>query len=716
MPPGTDGEWSAPVKFPVPNQTLKDPTGKSVLDDRGLFVLHAVVLKTGKVLCFCGHVEFSYYAPTSYVFDPDNPSTMLTPIDFPAGMDLFCCHYVTIPDGRVLVVGGSDMDFSHHGSVGAKNVVIFDPDTSSWSKAMDGATPVELLQGRWYPTAVLLPDGRVFVSSGRPEHNGGKIADKVEILTSPTWKTTELTGASMQLPIYPGLHLAPNGKIYFTHTTWGQEINDPETMAIEVTAGATSASWTQFPGDRPAQPRREEGMSVMLPPAQDGKILVIGGSQAENAAGVAIMNGGTPAGQAPPQAFRKIHAASDPFSAEILDTTVNPPTWSAAPGAPMPFGRTNGHCVILPDATVFICGGHDSYKWFASTDTPPTNPSLTAQIFKPGTGFTTVAAAAKPRMYHSVALLMPDGRVMTAGGANPNSHEPVIAWPAGWDPQLRYGVNSIAENDKTFEFYKPPYFFNGARPKIDDVLVNGTSVRRIDYGTAFKIKTMQAATIDKVALTRPNAPTHHTDTEQRYVALTFTKGTNELDVTMINDAKIAPPGFYMLWIVATGVPNGLPCERAVFVSLPIPPIPSPPAPPPSHKCFVATAALGSEEHPSVIHLRALRDEISAASALGRTFIAVVNGVYESFSPRLAGYLERHAVPRRAVRDVVVRPVAGIVAATDRLTRPLPPSVRNATRVALLTIEGLLGIAALPVIAAVTAVRAVIEALSGERHA
>jgi len=164
------------------------------------------------------------------------------------------------------------------------------------------------------------------------------------------------------------------------------------------------------------------------------------------------------------------------------------------------------------------------------------------------------------------------------------------------------------------------------------------------------------------------------------------------------------------------VPNGLPCERAVFVSLPIPPIPSPPAPPPSHKCFVATAALGSEEHPSVIHLRALRDEISAASALGRTFIAVVNGVYESFSPRLAGYLERHAVPRRAVRDVVVRPVAGIVAATDRLTRPLPPSVRNATRVALLTIEGLLGIAALPVIAAVTAVRAVIEALSGERHA
>jgi hypothetical protein len=172
----------------------------------------------------------------------------------------------------------------------------------------------------------------------------------------------------------------------------------------------------------------------------------------------------------------------------------------------------------------------------------------------------------------------------------------------------------------------------------------------------------------------------------------------------------------MLWIVATGSPNGLPCERAVFVSLPIPPIPSPPAPPPKKKCFVATATLGSEDHPSVVHLRALREEISAASALGRTFINVVNRVYESFSPRLACYLENHAIPRRAMRDSVVRPVAAIVAATDRLTRMLPPSARNTARVALLTIEGLLGIAALPLVAAAAGVRIVIEALLGERHA
>jgi hypothetical protein len=710
-PPSAAGEWSAPVDFPVPNPTLNDGLGHTLVDNRGLFVLHAVVLKTGKVLCFCGHVEASFYAPKSYLFDPNNPTTQLVPIDFPTGMDLFCCHYVTIPDGRVLVVGGSDTDFSHHGSVGAKNVAIFDPDTSLWSEAMVGGNPVRLLQGRWYPTAVLLPDGRVFVASGRPEHNGGTIADKVEILTPPNWDTTELSGATMQLPIYPGLHLAPNGKIYFTHTTWGQEIVDPETMAIEVTTGSTSASWTTFAGNRPAQPRREEGMSVLLPPAQAGKILLIGGSQAENAAGVPIMNGGTPAGAAPPSAFAKIHATTDPFSAEILDTTVNPPTWSAAPGAPMAFGRTNGHCVILPDATVLICGGHDSYKWKSTSFVPPTNPSLTAEIFKPGSGFTQVAAMARPRMYHSVALLLRDGRVMTAGGADANRSEPVLPWPAGWDPARKYGAG-MAINDKSFEFYKPPYFFNGARPTIQDITINGTSTRQIDYGKPFKIKTAQAATIDKVALTRPNAPTHHTDSEQRYVALTFTRGTNELDVTMVNDAKIAPPGFYMLWIVATGSPNGLPCELAEFINIPAPPLPARP----HCGCLVATATLGSPDHPSVIQLTALREDIAATSALGRGFIAIVNRVYASFSPQLAGYLEQRPVPRRAVRDCVVRPVAAIVAATERATRRLPPRPRNAARVGLLAIEGVLGVIALPLFATAVAVRAAIGAARGARDA
>src|SRR5437773_7334838 len=121
MPPSTDGQWSGTTAFPIPNPTLLDGFGHSLVDTRGLFVLHAAILHTGKVLVFCGHVESAFYAPLSYVFDPKNPATILTPITFPAGMDLFCCHYVQIPDGRILVIGGSDKDFQHHSSVGAKN-------------------------------------------------------------------------------------------------------------------------------------------------------------------------------------------------------------------------------------------------------------------------------------------------------------------------------------------------------------------------------------------------------------------------------------------------------------------------------------------------------------------------------------------------------------------------------------------------------------------
>lgn len=73
---------------------------------------------------------------------------------------------------------------------------------------------------------------------------------------------------------------------------------------------------------------------------------------------------------------------------------------------------------------------------------------------------------------------------------------------------------------------------------------------------------MSPAAGARVAIMRPGAPTHHTDTEQRYVRLTFTTGTNELNVTMESDSRRAPPGFYMLWIVDS---SKRPCKLAKFI-------------------------------------------------------------------------------------------------------------------------------------------------------
>lgn len=598
MPLNTDGRWStSATTFPVPTPTLKDGAGHTLDDTRGLFVLHAVLLHTGKVLLFSGHAEFAYYAPLCYVFDPKNPTAMLTPIKFPAGMDLFCCHYVQIPNGRILVVGGADPDFFHHSSVGAKNICTFNPNEKAlpedrgWRLSRKNGRRNHLIQGRWYPTPVLLPDGRVLVVSGRREHIPGlppadephPIAEKVEILSqgprsTRDWSSTELASAELDppLPTYPGLHLAPNGRVYFTHTTWGQEVDDPITMSIEVAAGA---KWTEHPDHTPppaTRPlkRREEGMSVLLPlipPAYEGKILVIGGSRALKADLTPVLQGAEPRG---PDAFFSTVLPSDSLNAEILDTSKPSPSWSPAvpPGSPMKFGRTNGHCVLLPDETVLIVGGHNFYKWRRS---PMTRPSLEAEIFTPGSGFREVAKMNESRMYHSIALLLPDGRVLVAGGADPNFNEPTLTYPPGWagpkygdptDPNPLFRSN-IPLNRKTFEFYEPPYYFKpdrAAQPIITDVRRGGASTERVQYGQVFTVVTPQAASIKKVSFMRPGAPTHQTDTEQRYVRLNFTTGAGQLTVTAVSDPKVAPPGYYMLWIVDD---QGRPCQEARFIHL-----------------------------------------------------------------------------------------------------------------------------------------------------
>jgi hypothetical protein len=705
-----NGQWTGATPFPLapPDPLIDDGFGITMSDTRGLFVLHAILLHTGKVLCFSGHVEGMMYAPLFYVFDPEFPATPLRPIDFPGRPDMFCAHYVQLPDGRILAAGGSQHDMMagpavvYRGSEGARTIGIFDPDQTppAWTVSRSGGVVNVLTQGRWYPTLVSLPDGRVAVFSGRRENNSGvpnpSIADAVEILSPPDWKSSTLGGATKALPIYPGLHLSPNGRIYYTHTNWGQEMTDPETASLLIPDGATSVpapGWTVYAGLRPTNPRREEGMSVLLPPAQDGKILVVGGSRALKAGAVAVgvFEGGAPTG---PAAFDHIELASDARSANILDTTPvhpAPPTWSSA--GLMAHGRINGHCVLLPDATVLICGGHNNYKWLPR---PSTEPSLVAEIYTPGSGFREAGDLLDPRehmqdprMYHSVALLLPDGRVFTAGGADPNGTEPPLTYPAGWNPERRYGAADVL-NSKTFEFYEPPYMHNGARPEITGVLRNGASVRRIEYGQTFVVTTPEAASIDRVAFMRPGASTHHTDSEQRYVRLDFSRGTGELTVTAVGDAKVAPPGYYMLWIVDD---QGRPCRRAEFIHL----VPRLGQPGGGTTCFIATACLGSPLHPSVVYLQMLRGELRETSGAGRRFIAAVTRVYESFSPSLARWLERNAVARDVVRALVVRPVVSVIHACDRATA-VAPRLRQPLLLASLSAAALAGVTLLPVLA------------------
>jgi hypothetical protein len=234
-----------------------------------------------------------------------------------------------------------------------------------------------------------------------------------------------------------------------------------------------------------------------LLPGQE-KILVAGGSPSK-------LNGG----------------GSATSTAEIIDMSAATPTWSYT-GA-MANARYNENLVLLADGTVLAVGGGGGGGAY-------TNPVLPAELYNPTTGqWSVMASQAIQRTYHSTAMLLPDGRVLSTGSDNSDN------------TQL------------TYEIYSPPYLFKGARPRIKSAPTSLT------YGATFNISTPDASSITRVALLRPSATTHANDFDQRYVDLTFTVGRGYIQATSPATGSIAPPGYYMLVIVSSnGVPSIMP--------------------------------------------------------------------------------------------------------------------------------------------------------------
>jgi hypothetical protein len=186
---------------------------------------------------------------------------------------------------------------------------------------------------------------------------------------------------------------------------------------------------------------------------------------------------------------------------------------SYTPAAPLHYGRTRLNAVLLPDRTVFVSGGGQQGE---------AQPVLQSEIYDPATNaWTDAATATVPRLYHSVAALLPDGRVATAG-SNPNRG----------DDELR------------IEIFHPPYLFRGPRPFIEAV------TEHMHYGEHHELRTPQARHIRWVQLTRPMATTHSCDTQQRIVDLPFTRhGFCHLEIHITDEPNLAPPGWYLLTIV-----------------------------------------------------------------------------------------------------------------------------------------------------------------------
>jgi hypothetical protein len=471
---------SAPVTVTVANSGNISLVGQwSAPFDVGLVAVNSVLLHTGKVLMFQGQFVST---GTPAVWDPASGSVTQVPNTF---YNLFCAGHAQLADGRVLVMGGYDSS-----SLGAPNANIFDPVTATWS-----AVP-NMAYRRWYPSGTTLPDGRILVTSGA-QSCLTCLADIPEIYNPITNKWTSMTSARLGVPYYPFMYVLPNGKVVDAGA-------NEETVATSTLDPATG-TWTMV------DPNVVDGHSsaMYLP----GKILKTGTAADSGTMG---------------------NAAS---TAYVIDMNQATPAWRQV--ASMAYPRAFQNTTILADGSVLVTGGgttldgHDGSK-----------AVLQAELWSPATETWQILAKAQvPRLYHSTALLLPDGRVFSAGGGNDTG---TLGGPAIDHTQA--------------EIFSPPYLFKGSRPTIS------SAPSTIQYGSGFTVQTPNAASIATVSLIRLGAVTHAFNEDQRYLALAFQAGSGSLTVQAPANANLAPPGYYMLFIVnTTGVPS-----LAAFVRFPSP--------------------------------------------------------------------------------------------------------------------------------------------------
>ena len=401
----------------------------------------------------------------AWLWDPGTGTMNAVPID----RNIFCSGQSFLPDGRLLVTGGKLA--GTEGGTGIADTHIFDPFTEEWTRVGDMAV------ARWYPTNVPLPDGETLVFAGMDEE--GEATSLVERY-DPISGMEVVPEVDLFLPTYPWMHVLPSGKVFDAGPQEMTGMFDPATLSLEPVAPSNYG-------------HRSAGTSVLLPlepPDYRPNVLIFGG--------------GEPATN----------------TAEIIDLGALDPTWGLT--APMTYARRNLNPVVLPDGKVLVVGG-------AATGQEE-NPVLQAEIFDPvSETWTEVASMQRPRVYHSTAILLPDGRIVAAG----------------------------SDGEFTAEIYSPPYLFQGPRPQLS------SAPPTVSYEASFSVSTPDAQDIEKVVLISPAAVTHSVSMGQRYVALDFQAGTDLLTVQAPPNANLAPPGYYMLFAVNS---DGVPSE-ATFVQL-----------------------------------------------------------------------------------------------------------------------------------------------------
>ena len=437
--------------------------------------IHQALTYTGKILTFQG--DFTQ-GGEQYILDPTPATYTRVPN---AAVDLFCAGQAVTADGRILVIGGT----ATQGGLGIKAITAFNPATELW----EPLAPMHY--ARWYATGTTLGDGRILVTAGDDKSSTDLVPiPEIYDVQHNTW--SDLAGASLSLPVYPFMYQLPDGRVLQAGAS--EELTSTRVLDIAL------QRWTTVDS------RLIDGATMCN--YATNKFIRVGSASDGGFTGTSLN------------------------TAYTLDMSQPNPTWQAT--TPMAFRRSFANLTSLPDGMVLVTGGGTDRSGYIDA-----NGVLAAEQWNPATGtWTTLASMTAPRLYHSGAVLLPDGRVFVSGG----------------------GGDTGVSDQRSYQIFSPPYLFKGARPTFTGV------PSLVQYNSTVSVQTPDAARIARVSLIRTGSVTHSFDQNARALSLTFVASATGIDVDMPHDGNTAPPGYYLLFIVDT---NGVPSVGA-FVRFPAP--------------------------------------------------------------------------------------------------------------------------------------------------
>jgi len=498
----------------------KGATPADQVDYAQIIAIHSALFATGKIAYFSG----DQHDPGHFahgLFDSarqfDCESSAITPCaPSPSITDLFCCGHAFLGDGRLLIAGGTAR---FNGFEGSSAAWIFDPATASFTQT------ASMADGRWYPTLVTLGNGDVLAVSGL-NANGSDQNRQLEIFspsgTSGTWTVYGVVSDPFGT-LYPRLHLLPTGQVFFVTpigtqcATWTPSSATPQPLCGPPT-GSPTAGFSSY-------------TSVLLPFLPEEHY----------AAKVLVVNLAQP---------------------RILDLTTASPAWADTGPRDVPLDgvitnttplRINGCAVILPTGEVLSCGGEEEGG-------SEVNPVHALEIYRPMTNswVTLPVATTVNRNYHSVALLLPDGRVWMAGsdkGCQWSFHNPGD-YPNGEPTDLQEvkttnGIATPVDNrELRIEIFEPWYVGRLDRPQFT------LGSETVSVGGTFTLTFAAPTSVSGVALIRAGTCTHAFDGDQRFVGLSFGQSGSVLTAHVPDNENLLPPGSYLAFVTAQVVDPG----------------------------------------------------------------------------------------------------------------------------------------------------------------